>query len=65
MPDKYVARVDKFFCFNDQNNCERVLKEIIKNDKEILPLLKRVKLCYKEHGLKYTIKRIFVKIFRG
>lgn len=33
LKDKYRERIDKFFAFNDQNNCQRVYEEIIKLDK--------------------------------
>ena len=34
LKDKYRERIDKFFAFNDQNNCQRVYEEIIKLDKQ-------------------------------
>lgn len=33
MDEKYIKRVNKFFTFNDKNNCQRVLDKILKLDK--------------------------------
>ena len=30
LKDKYRERIDTFFAFNDQNNCQRVLERIMK-----------------------------------
>lgn len=29
LKDKYRERIDRFFAFNDQNNCQRVLEKIL------------------------------------
>ena len=29
LKDKYQKRIDKFFAFNDQNNCQRVAEKIM------------------------------------
>ena len=34
LKDKYRERIDKFFAFNDQNNCQRVYEAILKLDKQ-------------------------------
>lgn len=33
LKDKYRERIDKFFAFNDQNNCQRVYEKIMELDK--------------------------------
>ncbi len=33
LKDKYRERIDKFFAFNDQNNCQRVYEKIIEMDR--------------------------------
>ncbi len=33
MPDKYRARADDFFAFNDHNNCERIYKVMLEHEK--------------------------------
>lgn len=34
LKDKYRQRIDKFFAFNDQNNCQRVYEKIMELDKQ-------------------------------
>lgn len=34
LKDKYRERIDKFFAFNDQNNCQRVYEKIMELDKQ-------------------------------
>lgn len=34
LKDKYRQRIDKFFAFNDKNNCQRVYEKIIELDNE-------------------------------
>ena len=62
---EYIKRVDNFFKYNDKNNSERILKAICKYDRKKESLIKRMKVCFKQNGLKYTLKRIFIKLFRG
>ena len=33
LKDKYRERIDKFFAFNDMNNCQRVYEAILALDK--------------------------------
>lgn len=58
----YLDRVKNFYAFTDRNNCERTLKEITRFDVKKHSLAKRAKLCFKEHGFKYTCKRVVAKI---
>ena len=37
LKDKYRERIDKFFAFNDQNNCQRVYEKIIEMDRREKP----------------------------
>lgn len=34
LKDKYRERIDNFFAFNDQNNCQRVYEKILELDKQ-------------------------------
>ena len=62
MQKKYINRADKFFTFNDKENCQRILQAIQKYDSKQQSLYQRYKLCLKEHGFKYTMKRVWAKI---
>ena len=33
LKEKYRERIDKFFVFNDKNNCQRIYERIINLDK--------------------------------
>lgn len=62
MNKKYMKRVESFFAYRDKNNCQRVLDVIDKYDFKQPNLYQRYKTCIKDHGFKYTIKRIWLKI---
>ncbi len=65
MQEEYSKRVDEFFEYKDKNNSKRILTAITKFDTKKQSLLKRLRICYKQNGLKYTIKRIFKKLLGG
>lgn len=63
MEEIYKVRVDNFFRFHDKQNSKRLFDMITKNDKTEMTLLQKTKLYYKQHGLKFTIVKIFKKLF--
>ena len=40
--EKYKKRIDKFFIYNDKNNCKRLINEVLKYDKEKQKDLKKM-----------------------
>lgn len=62
MDVQYIKRVDSFFRYTDNNNCQRVF-DAITNGEEVRSIKQRMIMYYKEHGCAETFRKALKRFF--